>query len=167
MKKLVFKMLVLFSIAIMSSCSSNDDDTTPTGAKKEIKMTIDGKELTFNSITVDPNSDTQSGLKSVQLTGTINNSTDKVITIKVYKSKTGTDTLSDFTYIQNGTTYYFGSIISVSTCGNGIPDSKMTFVTSVNDGTTISGNFSGNIDKCNNNVIESLKITNGSFSASY
>ena len=137
----------------MSSCSSNDDDTTPSGAKKEIKITIDGKELIFNTITIDSDSDSASGLKAIELTGTINNATDKVITLNIYKSKTGVNSLEHFTYIDNSTNYSFSTFFgSTSTCGNGILDSKITFVTTVNNETTISGNFSGNIDKCNNNV---------------
>ncbi|MCF2876081.1 MULTISPECIES: hypothetical protein [unclassified Tenacibaculum] len=168
MKKLVFKMLVLFSIAIMSSCSSNNsDDVAPETSKSEIKMTIDGNELIFNSVVVNSNTQNAFGEPAIELTGTINKSADKVITLTINKSQIGGKTLSDFTYVENGTTYYFGAVMSVSTCGATIPDSKMAFITTTNDEKAISGNFAGNIDICSNNTIKSLKISNGSFNATY
>ncbi|RBW59377.1 hypothetical protein DS884_06465 [Tenacibaculum sp. E3R01] len=165
MKKVLFKTILLLSIVCFSSCSSNEEEALDGGTINEIKMTIDGKNIVFNKVAIGIDDYHAYGGDASKLTGTINGSTDKVITIVLLKNKVGSGSLAEVTYIDNGKEYRFNEVLSFLNCSD---NTKLTFITSKNDGTSFSGNFSGKIESCEksnkSNILGTINITKGSFS---
>lgn len=174
MKKIFIKSLLILSVVLIASCSSSSDDD---GLEEmnSITMTLNGESLTFNNLTV--NTTTDGGFfggPTVEVTGIIGNSTTRIVTISLDEGATGSNSLNSFQYVDSSTSVdlYYSSVGVIGSggdpCGNTtVPMSSANFVTSVNDGTTASGNFSLTIYDCVNDAVVSSLITNGSFNASY
>ncbi len=178
MKKVLFKTFLLLSIIVFSSCSGNDEETNPDSSfKNEIKMTINGREVTFNQVVVGENDyhlfETMGG--AIKLTGTIDNSTNEVISISILKDKVGTDSLAEIEYIKDGERYHYNTwlptwVTDATTCTDN--PSNIVFVTATNDGSSASGSFTGILSKCNKEngnetLVDSFDISEATFNVKY
>ena len=158
MKKLFKATLLLFIGLIISSCSSNEDNLK---TASEIRMTINGNEVVFDNVIVNKLSGEEG--TSISVSGSVGAKTDKILNFYFYDSQVGADALSDVTYTVDGYTY--GN--TAGTCGDSVYSSSISNITNVNDGSKISGNFSGTFEECNNGSVEKLVITNGSYNVTY
>ncbi|SEC35672.1 hypothetical protein SAMN04489761_2765 [Tenacibaculum sp. MAR_2009_124] len=173
MKKVLFKTFLLLSIIVFSSCSGNDEETNPDSSfKNEIKMTINGREVIFNQVVVGENDyhvykDLGGAIK---LTGTVDGATNEVITVSILKDKVGTGSLAEILYEAAGQRYVYSPWVSAWDCVN--TPSNIVLVTTSNDGSTISGDFSGRLTHCqydngNETVEADFNFTEASFSVKY
>ncbi|CAL2091963.1 conserved exported protein of unknown function [Tenacibaculum sp. 190524A02b] len=162
MKKLFIQTFLVLTSLFFFSCSGNDDNPEEQLSVNEIKMTVNGEELIFNKVVVGTYTYHAYGENIPKLTGTIDNSTDKIITIILRKNDVGSGSLAEIEYHEKGVDYRYSPIITHINCSK---DGKITFVTSENDGANFAGVFSGRIQSCpiDTRVINYMNITNGSF----
>lgn len=173
MRKLLSRTLLFVSVILISSCSSSaGGDDNPTVSS--ITVTVNGNTIVFNSVTV--NRTTDGGVlggPTLEITGIVGTSTDRVITIILDEGATGANSLDSFVYVDTpgginvNFVPFFGTGGGVS-CGNGtLGDDVGNFVTSANNATNASGNFSLTAQDCVNGSIVTTTFTSGSFSVTH
>ena len=163
MKNLLIKTILLLSFITISSCSGNDDDNIAQSIN-EVKMTINGEKIIFDNV-VAKQIDNGSGGKDVILSATVGTKTDKIISFKFRDSFVGDNAIYSISYTDNG--YVYDNIFIDWCYSVEFYACNIVSITNVNNGSKVSGYFSGTFEKCNNNVIEKIIITDGAFNASY
>ncbi len=166
--KNLFKASILLILTLFISCSDNTEEIENTNF---IKMNVNGEELTFNSLVIDSFIDSGKGEEVIEITATIKNRTDRILTISIFKDALGANSLSDFAYFTNEGGYFTGSLVVSSDdqlCdGSPLGTNRFNFVTSTNNNETLSGNFSGELFSCEDNKPLNVTITNGLFSYNF
>ena len=164
MKKLFIQTFLVLTSLFFFSCSGNDDNPEEQLSVNEIKMTVNGEELIFNKVVTGKNTYHVYGGDNPKLTGTIGDSTDRIVTIILFKNDVGSGSLAEIEYHEKGVDYLYSTRVSHINCSE---EAKVTLVTSENDGTNFAGNFSGKMEACsrdpNFEMLGSIDITNGSF----
>ncbi|WP_323787970.1 hypothetical protein [Psychroserpens sp.] len=134
MKKFFLSVFVLAVTLTTLSCNKDDDNNGDNGGGNQAQLivTIDGQELTFDSIIVDRYDYTDDGGGTeLDITATIGGGTGRIITFYTYVGDTGANAIYNFGYTLNGV-YYSGFNNFVS-------------VTNVNNGSRLEVNFSGTL----------------------
>ncbi|GAB5564554.1 MAG: hypothetical protein Wins2KO_16170 [Winogradskyella sp.] len=153
MKKFFISVFVVAMSVITFSCESDSNDDDGNGSNEaNLTVTIDGQQITFNSLIVETYS--YDGFEEHSITATINNGTDRIITFYVYGGDLGADGLEDFDYTFNGFDYYqYG-------CQNTF---DFTSIVTVNNGSRIEANFSGTLCGWDNATQQEVQVvlTNG------
>ena len=107
------------------SCNSSDDDGGDDVNGQRIEtliVTIDGQNISFNSIIVNRTALSDDGsFTEIDFTATIDGSTERIITFYSFVGDTGADGMYNFQYRENGIDYYenFNDFTSVITVNNG------------------------------------------------
>jgi hypothetical protein len=162
--KNLFLFVAVATMAVFSSCSSDDDKKEDQPVASELKVTINGTQKTFNSIQVN-RQESGYGDYYLNVTASINNSPNEVISFLVEEGAVGADALIpyNFTYTFNNKSYN-----SYNSIGGG---SNLSSIIQTNNASTkkLAGTFTGTVYHNNNstNTTESLNLTNGSFNISY
>ena len=147
------RLLTLLIIAgtVLTSCSKDDDNPKP---KSQVKATIEGVEITFNTVNVELYHYPQEGYTDVEVTASVNNDPTRLITFIVKRNVVGPHASWYFSYFENATAF---------------PKVEGEFSTVVNENTqtTLKGTFSGTVRSVGNPVEENRTLANGTFDITY
>jgi hypothetical protein len=155
MKKFFITAFIATLSIITFSCKSEDDGDGGGSNIENLTVTIDGEQVTFNSIIVENNTYTEDGetYGEYVVTATINNATDRIITFYVFHGDLGADAIDGFDYEFGGLDYYMYSCDSFN----------FSSIVTVNNGSRIEANFSGTLCGWDNATQQevSVQLTNG------
>ncbi|WP_452220462.1 hypothetical protein [Lacinutrix salivirga] len=158
MKNLAFSLLAVFAL-VFTSCSSDDDNGGGSSQVSELKATINGTALTFNTVVVDKETYTEGTETYTELdvTATIGTDTSKIFSFYLEVGDLGADALDYLYYVDNGVQY------------SSFNSQNFNSVVSVNDGSNFAMTFSGTLTGYDDNTGETITITieNGSITAAY
>ncbi|MEO1033109.1 MAG: hypothetical protein AAFX55_17025 [Bacteroidota bacterium] len=95
MKKVLFLLFLLSGLVLVSSCSKEEN------LAEELEVTINGQELTFNTIIVDR----QGSIDERYYSAVINSNTSRIITFYANVGDDGENAVQNFTYTIRGRIY--------------------------------------------------------------
>lgn len=134
MKNFFLSVFVVAVSLATISCSSDDDNNSedPAANQRQLIVTIDGEQLTFDSFNVDRYN--YEGGTELDITATIAGGTNRIFTFYTFVGDTGSDAIYSFSYLENG--IYYGAFSS---------GTNFVSVTNVNNGSRLEVNFSGTL----------------------
>ncbi|WP_314243666.1 hypothetical protein [Empedobacter tilapiae] len=159
MKKFTYFLMVTLVTLFTFSCSNDDDSgngDVNNPKNSYLKVIIDGKEKTFNTIIVNKTID-EYEINVLQVTASINNESSEKINFTLKDGQIGSDATSKygwFTYTINNKTYQ---------------ESGFSHIISKNSNNKIEGTFSGKMNAYNNDAqqYEYKEFTKGEFKIQY
>ena len=170
MKKKIANYILLLSVVLLSACSSSDD---PLNNVNTISFTVNGVNRTVNANNITIQSLSNGGIDGgpvIVVNGAVDNAFNETISFSIKEGVTGNNSLGaiDYADVADGVQIAYVPTLTVGiTCGSTTTMNTVNFVTDVNDGNTVSGTFSLTVQRCENGMIVTDTITNGTFSVSF
>ncbi|TRW26710.1 hypothetical protein FMM05_04860 [Flavobacterium zepuense] len=130
MKKL-FLFTCLSALALtFNSCSDDDNKSNETdGTSGTVTFKVNGVAKTYNTITVNPESEVSDGetFEWITITASPEGSASEFVTFELEKEAVGADASNYFEYVENNVTYYWDNEFNVNTLTNNNDKVKGTF----------------------------------------
>jgi len=170
MKKRIIQNILLLSLVILSACSSSDESMSNVNT---ITFTVNGVQRTINANNITIQTIANGGIDGgpvVVVNGAVDNAFNETLSFSIKEGVTGNNSLGAIEYadVADGVQITYVPTVTVGiTCGSSITSNTVNFVTDVNDGTSVSGTFSLTVQRCENGMLVTDTISNGSFSVSF